>query len=151
MYECSQCSQQFSTSCNSRCINAISVANKLVLNAYNFNTIILGCVIMGTFTYSYVKNHAFLLNTGQAFCSRYTMLQSADNEYLPMCFFTKLPWYSNDYFSSILSTDRRTDYSHRQNKTKIFRRKRLSTGANFVHVYIEIWDKGILKFNKFSM
>ena len=33
---------------------------------------------------------------------------------------------------------------------KIFRRKRLSTGANFVHVYIEIWDKGILKFNKFS-
>ena len=34
---------------------------------------------------------------------------------------------------------------------KIFRRKCLSTGANFVHVYIEIWDKGILKFNKFSM
>ena len=34
---------------------------------------------------------------------------------------------------------------------QIFRRKRLSTGANFVHVYIEIWDKGILKFNKFSM
>ena len=35
---------------------------------------------------------------------------------------------------------------------KIFRRKRLSTGANFVHVYlIEIWDKGILKFNIFSM
>ena len=33
----------------------------------------------------------------------------------------------------------------------IFRRKRLSTGANFVHVYIEIWDKGILKFNTFSM
>ena len=29
---------------------------------------------------------------------------------------------------------------------KIFRRKRLSTGANFVHVYIEIWDKGILNF-----
>ena len=23
---------------------------------------------------------------------------------------------------------------------KIFRRKRLSTGANFVHIYIEIWD-----------
>ena len=35
---------------------------------------------------------------------------------------------------------------------KIFRRKRLSTGgAKFVHVYLEIWDKGILKFNKFSM
>ena len=34
---------------------------------------------------------------------------------------------------------------------KIFRRKRLSTGANFVHVYFEIWDKGILKLNKFSM
>ena len=29
--------------------------------------------------------------------------------------------------------------------------KRLSTGANFAHVYIEIWDKGILKFNNFSM
>ena len=26
---------------------------------------------------------------------------------------------------------------------KIFRRKRLSTGANFVHVYLEIWDTGI--------
>ena len=34
---------------------------------------------------------------------------------------------------------------------KIFRRKRLSSGANFVHVYIEIWGKSILKFNKFSM
>ena len=35
---------------------------------------------------------------------------------------------------------------------KIFRRKRLSTGANFVHVYLEIWNTGIpLKFNKFSM
>ena len=34
---------------------------------------------------------------------------------------------------------------------KIFRRKRLSTGANFVHVYIEIWVKGILKFNKLSL
>ena len=34
---------------------------------------------------------------------------------------------------------------------KIFRRKRLSTGANFVHVYKEIWDKALLKFNKFSM
>ena len=33
---------------------------------------------------------------------------------------------------------------------KIFRRNRLSTGANFVHVYLEIWNKGILKFNKFS-
>ena len=30
---------------------------------------------------------------------------------------------------------------------EIFRRKHLSTGANFVHVYIEIWDKQILKFN----
>ena len=29
---------------------------------------------------------------------------------------------------------------------KIFRRKRLSTGANFVHIYLEIWDKGILMF-----
>ena len=34
---------------------------------------------------------------------------------------------------------------------EIFRRKRLSTGANFVHVYLEIWDKGILKFSKLSM
>ena len=34
---------------------------------------------------------------------------------------------------------------------KIFRRKRLSTGSSFIHVYIEIWDKGLLKFNKFSM
>ena len=34
---------------------------------------------------------------------------------------------------------------------KLFRRKRLSTGANFVHVYLEIWNMGILKFNKFSM
>ena len=34
---------------------------------------------------------------------------------------------------------------------KIFRRKRLSTGANCVRVYIEIWEKGILEFNKFSM
>ena len=32
-----------------------------------------------------------------------------------------------------------------------FRTKRLSTGANYVHVYIGTWDKGILKFNKFSM
>ena len=36
-------------------------------------------------------------------------------------------------------------------QNKIFRRKRLSTGANFVHGYIEIWDKGTLKFNKISM
>ena len=34
---------------------------------------------------------------------------------------------------------------------KIFRRKSLSTAANFVHVYLQIWDTGILKFNKFSM
>ena len=34
---------------------------------------------------------------------------------------------------------------------KILRRKRLSTGAKFVHVYLEIWDTGILKYNKFSM
>ena len=34
---------------------------------------------------------------------------------------------------------------------KILRRKRLSTGTNFVHVYIEIRDKGILKFNEFSI
>ena len=33
---------------------------------------------------------------------------------------------------------------------KIFRRKRLSIGANFVHVYIEIWDKGILKLINFQ-
>ena len=39
----------------------------------------------------------------------------------------------------------------KQYKTKIFIRKRLSTGANFVHVYLEIWDTGILKFDKFSM
>ena len=34
---------------------------------------------------------------------------------------------------------------------KIFRRKRLSTGTNCVHVYIEIWEKGMQEFNKFSM
>ena len=34
---------------------------------------------------------------------------------------------------------------------KIFRRKRLSTGANFVHVYLEIWGRGIQKNYKFSM
>ena len=39
----------------------------------------------------------------------------------------------------------------RLQQDKLFRRKYLSTGANFVHVYIEIWDKGTLKFNKFSM
>ena len=40
-----------------------------------------------------------------------------------------------------------------RNKTQdeIFGRKRLSTGSNFVHIYMEIWDKGILKFNKFSV
>ena len=37
------------------------------------------------------------------------------------------------------------------NRDKIFRYKRLSTGANLVHVYVEVWDKGILKFNKFSI
>ena len=31
-----------------------------------------------------------------------------------------------------------------QSQDEIFRRKRLSIGANFVHVYLE---KGILKFN----
>ena len=31
---------------------------------------------------------------------------------------------------------------------KIFRRKRLFTGENFVHVYLEIWDKGVLMFDK---
>ena len=39
----------------------------------------------------------------------------------------------------------------RNEQDKIFRRKRLSTGANFVHVYVEVWDNGILKFNKFIM
>ena len=34
-----------------------------------------------------------------------------------------------------------------QIQDKIFRCKRL----NFINVYIEIWDKGILRFNKFSM
>ena len=34
---------------------------------------------------------------------------------------------------------------------KIFRHKRLCTGANFVNVYIEKWDKGILDFNKFNI
>ena len=38
-----------------------------------------------------------------------------------------------------------------QFQDKIFRRKRLSSGTNFVHVYIETWDKGILNFNKFSV
>ena len=27
----------------------------------------------------------------------------------------------------------------------------MNNKTNFVHVYIEIWDKGILKFNKFSI
>ena len=40
-------------------------------------------------------------------------------------------------------------YYYKQDK--IFRRKRQSTGTNFVHVYLEIWDEGILKFNKFSL
>ena len=40
-------------------------------------------------------------------------------------------------------------YDYKQDK--LFRHKRLSTGANFVHVCIEIWDKGILKFNQISM
>ena len=31
---------------------------------------------------------------------------------------------------------------------EIFRRKRLSTGTNFFHIYLEIWDKAILKFNR---
>ena len=34
---------------------------------------------------------------------------------------------------------------------KIFRRKRLSTGANFVHVYIQIWDKVYLNLFNFSI
>ena len=34
-------------------------------------------------------------------------------------------------------------------QNKIFRRKRLSTDANFVHVYLEIWEKGILTFSNF--
>ena len=33
---------------------------------------------------------------------------------------------------------------------KISSRKRLNTDACFVHVYLEIWDKGILKFSKCS-
>ena len=36
-------------------------------------------------------------------------------------------------------------------KDKRFKRKRLSTEANFVQVCSEIWDKGMLKFNKFSI
>ena len=34
---------------------------------------------------------------------------------------------------------------------KILRRKRLSTGANFVHFYLEIHGTRVLKFNKFSI
>ena len=34
---------------------------------------------------------------------------------------------------------------------KIFRRKRLSTGVNFVHVYIEIWDKVYSNLFNFSI
>ena len=34
---------------------------------------------------------------------------------------------------------------------EIFRSKCLSSSANLVQVYLEIWDKDILKFNKFSM
>ena len=41
--------------------------------------------------------------------------------------------------------------AHYNKQGKILRRKCLSTGANFVHVYIEILDKGILNFNKISM
>ena len=37
---------------------------------------------------------------------------------------------------------------HSSGEVKILRPKRLSTNAN-VHIYIEKWDKGILKFNKF--
>ena len=51
-------------------------------------------------------------------------------------------------------TDRRTgkkQYAIKKKQEKIFRCERLSTGAKFVHVYLEIWDTGILKFNKFSM
>ena len=42
-------------------------------------------------------------------------------------------------------------HTHTHTQEKIFRHKRLSIGANFVYVYIEIWDKGFLKFNKFSV
>ena len=42
-------------------------------------------------------------------------------------------------------------YLYKRQQDKIFRRKRPSTGANFVYVYMEIGDKGILKFNTFSM
>ena len=42
-------------------------------------------------------------------------------------------------------------YVNQIEQDKIFRRKRLSTDANFTYVFIEIWDNGILKFNKFSM
>ena len=52
-------------------------------------------------------------------------------------------------FPNDLSQVSKTETINQQDE--IFRRKRLSIGANFIHVYIEIWDKGILKFNKFSM
>ena len=38
----------------------------------------------------------------------------------------------------------------RKIQDKMFRRKSLSPGANFVLDYLEIWDKDILKFNEFS-
>ena len=53
------------------------------------------------------------------------------------------------YMAHIMTSSTNEPYYDKQDE--IFRRKRLSTGANFVHVYLEIWDKGILKFNKFSM
>ena len=34
----------------------------------------------------------------------------------------------------------RRDSAAKITQDKLFRRKRLSTGANFVHVYTEIWD-----------
>ena len=34
---------------------------------------------------------------------------------------------------------------YKKQQDKIFRRKRLGTDANFVNVYIEIWDNGYTK------
>ena len=39
----------------------------------------------------------------------------------------------------------------KKKKIKIFRRKHLNNGANFVHVYTEIWDKVYLNLFNFSI
>ena len=51
-------------------------------------------------------------------------------------------------FYTCIRTLANTGFKWKQDK--IFRRKRLRPGANFVFDYLEIWDKDILKFNELS-